>query len=112
MTIALLCQPVPGEQPSFNQHMTRVFVEGLGRAAKPGAEPAEGGGQAERGVAAVLSGPATSAAPRASSLPWPNRSAEAGRQRYQPFGRAPAVSRCLGARGQRTYGMSIFVECL
>jgi AcrR family transcriptional regulator len=27
--IALLCQPVPGEQPSFNQRMTRVFMEGL-----------------------------------------------------------------------------------
>jgi AcrR family transcriptional regulator len=32
-TIALLCQPVPGEQPSFNQRMTRVFMEGLARAA-------------------------------------------------------------------------------
>jgi AcrR family transcriptional regulator len=31
-TIALICQPVPGEQPSFNQRMTRVFMEGLGRA--------------------------------------------------------------------------------
>ena len=31
MTIALICQPVPGEQPSFNQRMTRVFLEGLGR---------------------------------------------------------------------------------
>ena len=31
MTIALICQPVPGEQPSFNQRMTRVFMEGLGR---------------------------------------------------------------------------------
>jgi AcrR family transcriptional regulator len=29
--IALICQPVPGEQPSFNQRMTRVFMEGLGR---------------------------------------------------------------------------------
>jgi AcrR family transcriptional regulator len=29
MTIALICQPVPGEQPSFNQRMTRVFTEGL-----------------------------------------------------------------------------------
>jgi AcrR family transcriptional regulator len=29
MTIALICQPVPGEQPSFNQRMTRVFMEGL-----------------------------------------------------------------------------------
>jgi hypothetical protein len=33
MTIALICQPVPGEQPSFNQRMTRVFVDGLGRVA-------------------------------------------------------------------------------
>ena len=30
-TIALICQPVPGEQPDFNRRMTRVFVEGLGR---------------------------------------------------------------------------------
>jgi AcrR family transcriptional regulator len=30
-TVALICQPVPGEQPSFNQRMTRVFMEGLGR---------------------------------------------------------------------------------
>jgi AcrR family transcriptional regulator len=29
MTIALMCQPVPGEQPSFHQRMTRVFMEGL-----------------------------------------------------------------------------------
>jgi AcrR family transcriptional regulator len=35
ITIALLCQPVPGEQPSFNQRMTRVFMEGLGRVANP-----------------------------------------------------------------------------
>jgi AcrR family transcriptional regulator len=33
MTIALICQPVPGEQPSFNQRMTRVFMEGLRRSA-------------------------------------------------------------------------------
>jgi AcrR family transcriptional regulator len=39
MTIALMCQPIPGEQPSFNQRMTRVFMEGLGRVAKAGAEP-------------------------------------------------------------------------
>jgi len=44
-TIALMCQPVPGEQPSFNQRMTRVFMEGLGRVAKAGAEPVKGGGQ-------------------------------------------------------------------
>jgi AcrR family transcriptional regulator len=31
MTIALICQPVPREQPSFNQRMTRVFMAGLGR---------------------------------------------------------------------------------
>jgi len=30
-TVALICQPVPGGQPSFNQRMTRVFMEGLGR---------------------------------------------------------------------------------
>ena len=29
MTIALICQPVRGEQPGFNQRMTRVFMEGL-----------------------------------------------------------------------------------
>ena len=29
MTIALICQPVHGGQPSFNQRMTRVFMEGL-----------------------------------------------------------------------------------
>jgi AcrR family transcriptional regulator len=28
-TIALLCQPVRGEKPSFNQRMTQVFIEGL-----------------------------------------------------------------------------------
>jgi AcrR family transcriptional regulator len=28
-TVALICQPVPGEQPGFNQRMTRVFTEGL-----------------------------------------------------------------------------------
>jgi len=44
-TIALMCQPVRGEQPSFNQRMTRVFMEGLGRVAKAGAEPVKGGGQ-------------------------------------------------------------------
>jgi AcrR family transcriptional regulator len=31
MTIALMCQPVPGERPSFNQRMTRVFMQGLAR---------------------------------------------------------------------------------
>jgi AcrR family transcriptional regulator len=31
MTVALICQPVPGEQPGFNQRMARVFMEGLGR---------------------------------------------------------------------------------
>ena len=39
MTIALICQPVPGEQPSFNQRMTRVFMEGL----------SSSGGRAEAG---------------------------------------------------------------
>jgi AcrR family transcriptional regulator len=29
MTIALICQPVPGQQPSFNQRMTQVFMGGL-----------------------------------------------------------------------------------
>jgi AcrR family transcriptional regulator len=31
MTIALICQPVRGEQPSFNQRMTQVFMQGLRR---------------------------------------------------------------------------------
>jgi AcrR family transcriptional regulator len=44
MTIALICQPVPGEQPGFNQRMTRVFMEGLGRVAQAGTEPVEGSG--------------------------------------------------------------------
>jgi AcrR family transcriptional regulator len=30
-TVALICQPVPGEPPSFNQRMTRVFMQGLAR---------------------------------------------------------------------------------
>jgi AcrR family transcriptional regulator len=30
-TVALICQPVPGEQPSFNQRMARVFMDGLTR---------------------------------------------------------------------------------
>lgn len=50
ITVALICQPVRGEQPSFNQRMTRVFMEGLGRVAKAGVEPVQGAGQAERGV--------------------------------------------------------------
>jgi AcrR family transcriptional regulator len=29
LTIALMCQPVRGEQPGFNQRMTRVFMDGL-----------------------------------------------------------------------------------
>ena len=36
MTIALICQPVRGEQPSFNQRMAQVFMEGLrGKRAAP-----------------------------------------------------------------------------
>ena len=31
MTIALISQPVRGEQPSFNQRMAEVFMDGLGR---------------------------------------------------------------------------------
>jgi AcrR family transcriptional regulator len=31
VTVALICQPVPSEQPNFNQRMTRVFMEGLAR---------------------------------------------------------------------------------
>jgi AcrR family transcriptional regulator len=30
-TIALICQQVPGEPPTFNQRMTRVFMDGLAR---------------------------------------------------------------------------------
>ena len=40
--IALICQPVPGGQPGFNQRMTRVFMQGLGRVAEAG--PQERGG--------------------------------------------------------------------
>ena len=29
VTVALICQPVRGEQPCFNQRMTQVFMEGL-----------------------------------------------------------------------------------
>jgi AcrR family transcriptional regulator len=31
LTVALIGQPVPGEPPSFNQRMTRVFMAGLRR---------------------------------------------------------------------------------
>ena len=30
-TVALICQPVPGQRPGFNQRMTRVFMQGLRR---------------------------------------------------------------------------------
>lgn len=36
VTVALICQPVRGEPPSFNQRMTRVFMDGLGRGANAG----------------------------------------------------------------------------
>lgn len=65
MTVALICQPVPGEQPSFNQRMTRVFIEGLRRVAKAGVEPVEGGGQAECGVVGAGGLDAADAASRA-----------------------------------------------
>jgi AcrR family transcriptional regulator len=52
-TIALICQPVPGEAPSFNQRMTRVFMQGL---AVPGPvrdgasrEPVKLAGESPRG---------------------------------------------------------------
>jgi AcrR family transcriptional regulator len=32
-TVALICQPVPGQPPSFNQRMIGVFIEGLRRQA-------------------------------------------------------------------------------
>jgi AcrR family transcriptional regulator len=35
VTIALICQPVPGEQPSFNRRMAQVFMQGL---AQPSAQ--------------------------------------------------------------------------
>jgi AcrR family transcriptional regulator len=35
-TIALICQPVRGEQPGFNQRMTRVFMEGLAHPVRAG----------------------------------------------------------------------------
>jgi AcrR family transcriptional regulator len=41
-TVALICQPVPGEQPGFNQRMTRVFMQGLAMSAKAGVEPVAG----------------------------------------------------------------------
>lgn len=34
-TIALISQPVPGQPPTFNQRMTRVFMDGLRRATAP-----------------------------------------------------------------------------
>jgi AcrR family transcriptional regulator len=37
-TIALICQPVRGEQPSFNQRMARVFMQGL-KGSKSSAKP-------------------------------------------------------------------------
>ena len=43
-TIALLCQPVRGEPPSFNQRMTQVFMEGLGRVAASPRPPGRPGG--------------------------------------------------------------------
>ena len=51
--IALMCQPVRGEQPGFNQRMTQVFMAGLSRVPQAGVEPVEDGGQAECGVAAA-----------------------------------------------------------
>jgi AcrR family transcriptional regulator len=35
MTIALLCQPVRGQRPSFNRRMTEVFMQGLALPAAP-----------------------------------------------------------------------------
>jgi AcrR family transcriptional regulator len=34
LTVALICQPVRGEHPAFNRHMTWVFMDGL-RRSKP-----------------------------------------------------------------------------
>jgi hypothetical protein len=31
-TVALLCQPVAGEDLSFNEHMVRIFTQGLRQA--------------------------------------------------------------------------------
>jgi AcrR family transcriptional regulator len=41
--VALICQPVPGGQPGFNQRMTRVFMAGLGRVTRAGVDPLPGG---------------------------------------------------------------------
>src|SRR3984957_3490682 len=39
MTVALICQPVRRARPSFNQRMTRVFMEGLAAGPRTGARP-------------------------------------------------------------------------
>jgi hypothetical protein len=31
-TVALLCQPVAGEDLSFNEHMVRIFTQGMRQA--------------------------------------------------------------------------------
>ena len=35
-TVALICQPVRGEQPSLNKRMARVFMEGPARPKRSG----------------------------------------------------------------------------
>jgi AcrR family transcriptional regulator len=39
MTIALISQPIPGEQPSFNDRMARVFIDGLMASVTTGTRP-------------------------------------------------------------------------
>ena len=45
MTVALICQPVRGERPSFNQRMTRVFMQGLAAGPRTGGRTGTGTGR-------------------------------------------------------------------
>jgi hypothetical protein len=55
ITIALICQPVRGEQPSFNRRMTRVFMEGLGGQRPLGGGASRGAGsQSPSGLCATV----------------------------------------------------------
>lgn len=47
-TVALICSPVPGEPPSFNQRMTQVFMAGLRVSAMAGAGRSSGPAGARR----------------------------------------------------------------
>ncbi len=48
-TVALICQPVRGEDPGFCRRMTRVFLDGLGRGADDGPAGAASGGVTRAG---------------------------------------------------------------